>query len=115
MESVLYRMLPELNLKGVFPAFFMLAQILQWKEFKYYFFKNNVANYQRIDQTFLRNQIFIAIWKEQVQQFCNEKYSLLDDFSYAEVLVFYIRRNESSKTCDYQSDELDYIFIENNN
>lgn len=93
----------------------MLAQILQWKEFKYYFFKNNVANYQRIDQTFLRNQIFIAMWKEQVQQFCNEKYSLLDDFSYAEVLVFYIRRNESSKTCDYQSDELDYIFIENNN
>ena len=92
----------------------MLTQILQRKGFKYYFFKDNVANYQRIDQTFLRNQIFIAIWKDQVQQFCNERHSILDDFSYADVLAHYTRRNKSSTTCDYQSDELDDILIENN-
>ena len=49
-----------------------------------------------------------------MQQFCNERHSILDDFSYADVLAHYTRRNKSSTTCDYQSDELDDILIENN-
>ena len=37
--------------------------------------------------------------------FRNGKYSILDDFSYAEFLAYYRLGNKSSKTGEYQSDE----------
>ena len=46
--------------------------------------------------------------------FCSRKYSVLNDSGYAEVLAYYTLDNKSSKTCEYQSDELDDNLIENN-
>ena len=46
--------------------------------------------------------------------FCNEKYSILDDFCYAECLTYCILGNKSSKTGEYQHDELYDNLIENN-
>ena len=46
--------------------------------------------------------------------FCNRKYSMLDDFCYAEFLVYYTPENKSSKTGKYNPDELDDNLLENN-
>ena len=46
--------------------------------------------------------------------FCNFKYSILDDFCYTEFLAYYTLKNKSSKTGEYQPDELDGNLIENN-
>ena len=46
--------------------------------------------------------------------FCNGKYSILDDFCYAKFSVYYAFENKSSKTGEYQSDELNDNLIENN-
>ena len=46
--------------------------------------------------------------------FCNGKYSILHDFCYAEFLAYYTLENKSSKTGEYQPDELDDNLIENN-
>ena len=40
-----------------FPLCFLLTQIFQRKEFKYYFLKNSIVNYQKIAQIFSRKQI----------------------------------------------------------
>ena len=46
--------------------------------------------------------------------FCNGEYSVLDNFCCAEFLAYYTLENKSSKTCEYQPDELDDNPIENN-
>ena len=46
--------------------------------------------------------------------FCNGKYSILNDFCYAKFSASYALENKSSKTGEYQSDELNDILIENN-
>ena len=45
---------------------------------------------------------------------CNGKYSILDDFCYAEFWAYYTLENKPSKTGEYQPDELDDNLIENN-
>ena len=46
--------------------------------------------------------------------FCNGKYSILDDFCYAEFLAYHTLENKLSKIDEYQPDELDDDLIENN-
>ena len=45
--------------------------------------------------------------------FCNEKYSVLNDFCYADFLAYYTLENKSNQICEYQPDELDNNLIEN--
>ena len=47
-------------------------------------------------------------------RFCNGKYSVLSDFCYVELLLYYTLENISDKNCEYQPDELDDNLIENN-
>ena len=46
--------------------------------------------------------------------FCNIKYGILDSFSHVEFLAYDTLGNKSSKTYEYQPDELDNNLIENN-
>ena len=46
--------------------------------------------------------------------FCSGKYSVLNDFCYAEFLTYYTFERKSSKTIEYQPDKLDDSLIENN-
>ena len=46
--------------------------------------------------------------------FCNEKYSVLNDFCYSEFLVYYTLENKSNKICEQQPDESDDNQIGNN-
>ena len=39
--------------------------------------------------------------------FCNGKFGVLNDFCYAEFLAYYTLESISTKTCEYQTDELD--------
>ena len=45
--------------------------------------------------------------------FYNRKYSVLNNFYYAEFLAYYPIENKSSKTYEYQPDKLDNNLIEN--
>ena len=46
--------------------------------------------------------------------FCSGKYSVLNDFCYAEFLAYYTLESESDKTYEYQPNKLDDSQIENN-
>ena len=45
--------------------------------------------------------------------FCNGKYIVLNDLRYAWFLAYYTLGNKSSKTCEYQPDELDDNLTQN--
>ena len=49
------------------------------------FWKKNLANYQTMPQTYLRNLILITIWKDQLY-YCATK---IQYFCYVEFLVYY--------------------------
>ena len=76
VRETLYHILPELKLTESFQLFILLTQILQKKEFKYYFLKKNLAKYQMIAHTFLRNQML----KDQVQHSTKENTLYLKTF-----------------------------------
>ena len=46
--------------------------------------------------------------------FCNEKYSVLNEFCCVKFLAYYTLENKSNKTCEYQPNKLDDNLIENN-
>ena len=79
----------------------LLTQILQRKEFECYFLKKKSANYRMIAQIFSRNQILSVIRKTSAA-FCNGKYSVLNNFCYAEFLAYYTLHNKS--ICEYKTD-----------
>ena len=45
---------------------------------------------------------------------CKEKYSVLNNFCYAELLAYYTFENKSNKTCEDQSSKLDDNLVESN-
>ena len=63
-----------------------------------------------IAQIFSRNQILSVIRKTSAT-FCNGKYSVLNNFCYAEFLAYYTLDNKS--ICEYKTDELDDKLIDN--
>ena len=77
---------------------------------EYYFLKNLLDDSRNI---FMKSNIDRYMKRPNVQ-FCNGKYSILDDFCYAELLVYYTHEKKSRKAIKYQSDELDHNLIENN-
>ena len=110
VRGALYHILPELKLRGIFPAVCFVNTnppeeriqiLLSEKELSeipddssYIFKKSNI---ERSSATLYKG-----------------KYSILEDFCYGEFLGCYTIENKSSKTCDYQRDELDDNLIENN-
>ena len=62
VQETVYHILLELNLRRIFPAVYFV------KEFKYYFLEKNKADFHTKVQTFLRNLILIATWKDLVQR-----------------------------------------------
>ena len=66
-QEAVFHILQELKLRRFFPAVYFLNTIFQRKEFKCYFLKKNLADYQIIAQIFSRDLILIVTWKDQVQ------------------------------------------------
>lgn len=63
VQETAYHIFPELKLLRIKLLCILLTPTFQRKEFKYYFIKENLRNYQIIDQIFLRDQILIVTWK----------------------------------------------------
>ena len=57
IQEAVYHILSELKIRRTFLAVCFLTEIFQRKEFKYYFLKKNLANYQGRAHIFSRNQI----------------------------------------------------------
>ena len=114
VQEAVYHILSELKLRRIFPTVYFVntnppeerAQaLLSEKELgklpgnsPNIFKKSNIGRYMERSRA----------------TFCNGKYSILDDFCYAELLAYYTIENKSSMTGEYQPDELDDNLIENN-
>ena len=110
----MYHILPELKLRRVFPAAYFVNTnppegrvqvLLSEKELnKLPDNSPNISKKSNINRYMERPSAI----------FCNGKYSILDNFCYAEFLAYYTFENKLSKTGEYQPDELDDNLIEKN-
>ena len=115
VQEAVYHIPSELKLRRIFPANPPEERV------KVLLTEKVLSQLPDDSQTFSKNQILIAIWKNQVQHSAMENIledsameNMLEYFCYAEFLACYTPENKSSKTCEYQPDELDDSLIENN-
>ena len=91
----------------------MLTKIFQKKDFKYYFLKKLSKLPDDSSNIFKKSNIDRYMERPSAT-FCNGKYSILDNFCYAEFLAYYTFENKPSNTGEYQPEGLDDNSIENN-
>ena len=65
LEEVIYDILPEIELRRIFPAVYFGTTSLPEEIVN--FLKENLRNYPLIAQIFSKNQILIVIWEKLVQ------------------------------------------------
>ena len=63
----MYHILPELKLRRILPAVYFVSTNPSEERVKVLLSEKKKIKFQMMAQTFLRNQILIAIWKDQVQ------------------------------------------------
>ena len=121
VQEAVYHILSELKLRRIFPAVYFVNTNPPEERVKVLLTEKVLSQLPDDSQTFSKNQILIAIWKNQAQHSAMENIledsameNMLEDFCYAEFLAYYTPENKSSKTCEYQPDELDDSLIENN-
>ena len=105
VEEVVYYNLPELKLKRIFPAAYFVNKNLSEKR----------ANEPPDDSLSIFNKSNIDCCIERLgATFYSVKYTILNDFCYAEISAYYALQNKSAKTGECQPDKLDDNLIEKN-
>ena len=106
VQVVVYYNLPELKLRRIFPAA--------------YFVKKNPSEKKKVNKPpddslsiFNKSSIDCCIERPSAT-FYSVKYSILNDFCYAEIAAYYILQNKSTKIGKCQPDKLGDNLIENN-
>ena len=106
VQVVVYYNLPELKLRRIFPAT--------------YFVKKNPSEKKKVNKPpddslsiFNKSSIDCCIERPSAT-FYSVKYSILNDFCYAEIAAYYTLQNKSTKIGKCQPDKLGDNLIENN-
>ena len=112
--EAVYHILSEWKLGRSFPAVYFVNTNLPDKRVHVLLSEKELSKLPG-DSPHIVKRSYIDLYMERPSaSFCNRKYSVLNDFCYAEFLVYFTRENKSNKTCQYQSDELDDNMIETN-
>ena len=112
-ESV-YHILPELKLRRIFPAVYFVNTNLPEERVRVLLSKKKLSELPDNSSNIFKKSNIDCYVERPNATFCNGKYSVLDYFCLAEFFAYYTLENKSSKTCEYQPDELDNKLIENN-
>ena len=112
VQEVVYHILPELRLRRIFPAVcFVNTNPLE--ERVLILLSEKERRGLPDDSPNIFKKLNIDRYLERPSPtFCNGKYSTLVDFCFAWFWKNYTLENITSKTCEYQPDELNYKLIE---
>ena len=105
---------PELNLRRILPAVYFANTNLPEERVQVLLSEKELSELpDNIPIIFKESNIdqYMQIPNETI---CNEKYSILDNFSYAKFLAYCTFENKPVKTWEYQPDKLNDKFIVNN-
>ena len=114
VQEAVYHILPELKLRTIFPAVYFVNTNLPEERVQVLLSKKELSELPDDSSNIFKKSNIDRYVERPNVIFCNGKYSVLDYFCCTEFLAYYTLENKSSKTCEYQPDELDDNPIENN-
>ena len=113
-QEAVYQILPELKLRRIFPAVHFVNTNLPEERVQVLLPEKELSELPDDSLNIFKRSNIDRYMERPSSRFCNRKYSVLNNFCYAEFLAHYTRENKSNRTCEYQPDELDGNLIENN-
>ena len=114
VQETVYHILPELKLRRIFPALYFVNTNLPEERVQVLLPEKELGKLPGDSPNIFKRLNIDRYMERPSTVFCNGKYSVLNDFCYAEFLAYYTLENKLNKTCEYQSDELHDYLIENN-
>ena len=114
VQEAVYHILSELKLRRIFPAFYFGNTNLPEERVRVLLSKKELTELPDDSSNIFKKSNIDHYVERPNATFCSRKYSVLYYFCFAEFLAYYTLENKSSKTCEYQPDELDDQLIENN-
>ena len=114
VQEAVYHILPELKLSRNFAAFYLANTNLPEERVQVLLPEKELNELLDDSSNIFRRSNIDRYMETPSATLCNGKYSVLNDFCYAEFLAYYTLENKLNKTCEYQPDELHDNLIENN-
>ena len=114
VQEAVYHILPELNLRRIFPAVYFVNTNLPEERVRVLLSKEQFSKLSDGNSNIFKKSNIDRYVERPNATFCNGKYKVLDYFCFSKFLGYYTPENKSSKTCEYQPDELDDKLIKNN-
>ena len=114
VEEVVYHILPELKLGRIFQAIYFVNTNTPEERVQVLLSEKELSELPEDNPNIFKKSNIDRYMERPSATFCNGMYSILDNFCYAKFLAYCTLENKSSKTGEYQPDELDDNLIENN-
>ena len=114
VQEAVYHILLELKLSRIFPAVYFVNTNPPEERVQVLLSEKELSELPDDSPNIFKKSNIDRYMERLSATFCNGKYSILDNFCYAEFLAYYTLESKSSKTGEYQPDELDDNLIENN-
>ena len=115
LQEPVYHILPELKLRRIFPAVYFVNAYPPEERTQILLSDKELSELSDDSPNIFKISNIDPYLERLTATFCIGKYSILDDFCYAEFLAYYLLKSKSTKIGEYQPDELDDNLIENNN
>ena len=107
VQEAVYHILPELKLRRIFPTVYFVSTNLPEERVRVLLSKKELSEIPDDSSNIFNKSNTDRYVERPNATFCNGKYNVFDYFCFAEFLAYYTLENKSSKTCEYQPDELD--------
>ena len=102
----MYHILPELRLRRIFPAVHFVNTNPPEERVPVLPSEKELCKLPDNSPNIFKKSNIDLYTERPSATFCNGKYSISDNFCYAEFLVYYTFENKPSKTGEYPADEL---------
>ena len=100
VQEAVYHIFPELKLRRIFPAVYFVNTNLPEERFQVLLSEKKLRELPNDSPNIFRKLNIERYVERPSATFCDEKYSTLNEFCYAEFLAYYLRENESSNSCE---------------
>ena len=101
VQEKVYHILPELKLRIIFPAVYFVNTYIPEERPQILLSKKELRKLLDDGSDIFKKSNIYRCMEKPISTFCNEKYSILNNFCYAEFLTYYKLENKSNKTCKY--------------
>ena len=105
VQEAVYHIFPKLKLRRIFPNVYFVNTNLPEERVQVLLPEKVLSKLPNNSPNIFKRPNIDRYMERPSATFCNGKFSVLNDFCYAEFFAYYTLENKSNQTCEYQPDE----------